>query len=319
MDLVTLLQVVVGNMLIYSTPLILTALGGIFSERSGIVNIGLEGTMVIGAFASAVFNLAFASQFGSWTPWVALIVAAVAGMLYSAIHAFATVYLRADHIISGTVLNLLAPALTVFLCRLMYNEIGQTEIITNYFGKTTIPVLSSIPIIGKIFFTDTFVPAFLAVGLAFVCSVILNKTKFGLRLRSVGEHPQAADTLGINVYHMRFAGVLISGFLAGIGGAIVAQSITLNFSATTITGQGFIAMAAMIFGKWNSVSVMLSALLFGLAQSLGVIGNYIPVIKDIPSIGLTIAPYLITIIVLVGFIGKSEGPAANGKNYVKSK
>ena len=240
-------------------------------------------------------------------------------MLYSSIHAFATVYLRADHIISGTVLNLLAPALTVFLCRLMYNEIGQTEIITNYFGKTTIPVLSSIPIIGKIFFTDTFVPAFLAVGLAFVCSVILNKTKFGLRLRSVGEHPQAADTLGINVYHMRFAGVLISGFLAGIGGAIVAQSITLNFSATTIAGQGFIAMAAMIFGKWNSVSVMLSALLFGLAQSLGVIGNYIPVIKDIPSVGLTIAPYLITIIVLVGFIGKSEGPAANGKNYVKSK
>lgn len=206
MDLVTLLQVVVGNMLIYSTPLILTALGGIFSERSGIVNIGLEGTMVIGAFASAVFNLAFASQFGSWTPWVALIVAAVAGMLYSAIHAFATVYLRADHIISGTVLNLLAPALTVFLCRLMYNEIGQTEIITNYFGKTTIPVLSSIPIIGKIFFTDTFVPAYLAIGLAFVCATVLNKTKFGLRLRSVGEHPQAADTLGINVYHMRFAG-----------------------------------------------------------------------------------------------------------------
>ena len=218
MDLVTLLQVVVGNMLIYSTPLILTGLGGIFSERSGIVNIGLEGTMVVGAFASAVFNLAFAPQFGSWTPWVALGVAALAGMLYSSIHAVATVYLRADHIISGTVLNLLAPALTVFLCRLMYNEIGQTEIITNYFGKTTIPVLSSIPIIGKIFFTDTFIPAYLAIGLSFVCAMILNKTKFGLRLRSVGEHPQAADTLGINVYRMRFSGVLISGFLAGIGG-----------------------------------------------------------------------------------------------------
>ena len=107
----------------------------------------------------------------------------------------------------------------------MYNEIGQTEIITNYFGKTTIPVLSSIPIIGQIFFTDTFLPAYLAIGLAFVCAMILNKTKFGLRLRSVGEHPQAADTLGINVYHMRFAGVLISGFLAGIGGAIVANRL----------------------------------------------------------------------------------------------
>ena len=140
-------------------------------------------------------------------------------MLYSSIHAFATSIPACRHIISGTVLNLLAPALTVFLCRLMYNEIGQTEIITNYFGKTTIPVLSSIPIIGKIFFTDTFVPAFLPVGLAFVCSVILNKTKFGLRLRSVGNILKQLDTLGINVYHMRFAGVLISGFLAGIGGS----------------------------------------------------------------------------------------------------
>ncbi len=140
-----------------------------------------------------------------------------------------------------------------------------------------------------------------------------------MRLRSVGEHPQAADTLGINVYLMRYAGVMISGLLGGIGGAVVAQSITLNFSVTTIAGQGFIAMAAMIFGKWNPISVMGAALFFGFAQSLSVIGNYIPIIQDIPGIYLSILPYVLTVIVLVGFIGKSKGPAANGTTYIKTK
>lgn len=319
MDLTTLLALVVGSMLVYATPLIFTALGGIFSERSGIVNIGLEGIMVMGAFVAIVFNLKFATQFGTATPWIALICAAVAGTLFAGIHAIATIYLRADHIISGTVMNLLAPALAVFLTRMLFEEKGQTEVIAQNFGKTTIPVLSSIPFIGEIFFKDTSLPAYVAILLSIICYLVLFKTRFGLRLRSVGEHPQAADTLGINVYHTRFMGVLLSGFFAGIGGAIVAQSITLNFSATTIAGQGFIAMAAMIFGKWNPIGVMFSALLFGLAQSLSVIGNYIPVIQDVPSVWLTIAPYLITIIVLVGFIGKAEGPAASGTTYIKSK
>lgn len=315
----TVLQIIVSSMLMYSAPLIFTGLGGTFSERSGIVNIGLEGTMVIGAFVAAVFNLNFASQLGVWGVWVTLIVAGLAGVLFSMLHALATVNLRVAHIVSGTVLNMLAPALAIFLVKVLYNQQEQTDILTVGFGRTTIPLLSDIPVIGKIFFTETSLQAYVAILTAFVCYFILFKTTFGLRLRSVGEHPQAADTLGINVYKMRYAGVLISGFLGGIGGAIVTQSITLEFSGTTIIGQGFMAMAAMIFGKWNPITVMLSALLFGLAQSLSVIGNYIPVIQDIPSVWLNIAPYLITILVLVGFVGKSVGPAANGTTYIKSK
>jgi simple sugar transport system permease protein len=147
----------------------------------------------------------------------------------------------------------------------------------------------------------------------------LFKTRFGLRLRSVGEHPQAADTLGINVYLMRYSGVMISGVLGGFGGAVFAQQISVNFSGSTIAGQGFIAMAAMIFGKWNPIGAMLASLFFGLSQSLSVVGTQIPVISSIPSVYLQIAPYVLTILVLAIFLGKSTGPKANGINYIKSK
>ncbi len=319
MDIINVLQLVFSSALVYSAPLILTALGGTFSERSGIVNVGLEGIMVMGAFGSVVFNLTFAPQLGNWTPWVGVVVGGLIGVLFSLLHAVATINLRADHIISGTVINLMAPALAVFLTRVLYDGRGQTDIITKNFGKANIPILENIPVLGPIFFKGTSAPAFVGIGIAVICWFVLFKTRFGLRLRAVGEHPQAADTLGINVYMTKYAGVLLSGLLGGMGGAIQAQAISLNFSASTIAGQGFIAMAAMIFGKWNPLGAMGAAIFFGFAQSLGVIGNYIPIIQDIPSVWLQIAPYLITIIVLVGVIGKSEGPAANGKTYIKSK
>lgn len=318
MNIIGILTLVVSNTLVYSAPLIFAALGGTFSERSGIVNVGIEGIMVMGAFSSIVFNLSFVNVFGNATPWVALLVGGIVGILFSLIHAVATVNLRADHIISSTVLNLLAPALALFLTKVLYQK-GQTEFISKNFGKTSFPILKDIPIIGPIFFTNTLAVAHVGVLVAIISYFIIFKTTFGLRLRSVGEHPQAADTLGINVYLMRYAGVMISGFLGGIGGAIVAQSISLNFSHATIAGQGFIAMAAMIFGKWNPIGVMGAALFFGFSQSLSVIGNYIPIIKDIPNVYLFILPYVLTIVILVGFIGKSKGPAANGTTYVKTK
>ena len=145
------------------------------------------------------------------------------------------------------------------------------------------------------------------------------KTKFGLRLRSVGEHPQAADTLGINVYRMRYLGVMISGALAGIGGAIYAQSVSVNFAVTTIVGPGFIALAAMIFGKWNPIGAMLASLFFGASQSLAVIGNQLPLLKGIPSIYLQIAPYVLTMVVLAAFFGQAVAPKSDGVNYIKSK
>ncbi|WP_027107744.1 ABC transporter permease [Lacticigenium naphthae] len=318
MNVTAVLQNVIASALIYSAPLILTALGGTFSERSGIVNVGLEGIMVMGAFSSVVFNLAMADTFGSLTPWIGMLVGGAIGFVFSFFHAVATVHWRADHIISGTVINLMAPALAVFLTNIIYGA-RQTDFIKARFGFFTFPVLSDIPFIGPILFTNTSLPAFVGIGIAILCWFLLFKTKFGLRLRSVGEHPQAADTLGINVYLMKYAGVLLSGFLGGMGGAIQAQAIASNFSASTIAGQGFISMAAMIFGKWNPLGAMGAAIFFGFAQSLAVTGNYIPVIQDIPSVWLQVAPYIITILALVFVIGKSRGPAANGKTYIKSK
>ena len=295
MSTIELIALILTSTLVYSTPLILTSLGGTFSERSGIVNVGLEGIMVMGAFSSIVFNLTMSPSLGSMTPWIAILVGG-----------------------SGTVINLMAPALGVFLIKAWYGK-GQTDNITQNLGYFSFPGLADIPVIGPIFFKNTFLPAYCAILIAVLAWVIIFKTKFGLRLRSVGENPQAADTLGINVYAMRYSGVLISGLLGGMGGAVFAQSISGNFSAGTIVGQGFISMAAMIFGKWNPLGAMGASLFFGFAQSLSIIGAQLPVISSIPPVLLQIAPYLLTIIVLVVFLGKASGPKANGKNYIKSK
>lgn len=314
----SILTLLISQMLIYSAPLIFTSLGGVFSERSGIVNVGLEGIMVIGAFAGVVFNIEFAETFGKATPFLAVIVGGLAGIVFATIHAIATINFRADHVVSGTVLNLLAPALGVFLVKVFYNK-GQTDSIRESFGKFSFPVLADIPVIGDLFFKNTSLMGYVAILTAFVSWFVLYKTKFGLRLRSVGEHPQAADTLGINVYAMRYAGVLIAGFLGGVGGAVSAQSVNINFSATTIIGSGFIALAAVIFGKWNPIGAMLASLFFGLSQSLAVIGSQLPGLKDIPSVYLQIAPYLITVIALSAFFGQAVAPKADGVNYIKSK
>lgn len=212
MSLVTIFALLVSSMLIYATPLIFTSIGGTFSERSGVVNVGLEGIMVMGAFSGIVFNLEFAQTFGKATPWIAILVGGIVGLIFSLIHALATINFRADHIVSGTVLNLLAPSFAVFLVKVMYGK-GQTDNIQQSFGKFDFPGLSQIPVIGDIFFKNTSLVGYLAVAFSFLAWFVLYKTRFGLRLRSVGEHPQAADTLGINVYLMKYYGVMISGFL----------------------------------------------------------------------------------------------------------
>lgn len=318
MNFITIMALIVSSTLVYSAPLILTSLGGVYSENSGIVNIGLEGIMTIGAFAAIVFNLTFAPSMGSLTPWVGALIGGIAGLIFSILHAVATINFHADHIISGTVLNIMAPPLGVFLIKALYDK-GQTENITANFGYFSFPGLSSIPVIGPIFFKNTSAPAWIAIILAIFMWWLLYKTRFGLRLRSCGENPQAADTMGINVYKMRYIGVLTSGFMGGLGGAIFAEAIAGNFSISTIVGQGFMALAAVIFGKWNPIGAMLSSLFFGFAQSLSIIGNQLPVISNVPAVYMQIAPYVLTIIVLVLFLGKSIAPAADGVNYIKSK
>lgn len=318
MSIVTILALLVSSMLIYATPLIFTSIGGTFSERAGVVNVGLEGIMVMGAFSGIIFNLEFANAFGKATPWIAVLIGGIVGLLFSLLHALATINFRADHIVSGTVLNLLAPSLAVFLVKVFYGK-GQTDNIQASFGKFDFPLLADIPVLGPIFFKNTTIVGYLAIAFSFLAWFIIYKTRFGLRLRSVGEHPQAADTLGINVYLMKYYGVMISGFLGGMGGAIYAQSISVNFAVTTILGPGFISLAAMIFGKWNPIGAMLSSLFFGLSQSLAVIGAQLPLLQKIPAVYLQIAPYLFTIIILAAFFGQSVAPKADGVNYIKSK
>lgn len=311
-----ILTIVVPSTLLWAAPLIFTALGGIFSERSGVVNIGLEGLMVIGAFSSIVFNLTFVDTFGSATPWIALLVAMAAGALFSMLHAVASITFRADHTVSGVAINLLAVGVCLFLVKQIYGK-GETGIIREGFRKIDVPVLKDIPIIGEIFFQNTYWTSFVAIIAAIIGWYVVYKTPFGLRLRSVGEHPMAADTMGINVTKMRYLGVIISGALGGIGGAVYAQSITSNFSHATISGQGFMALAAMIFGKWHPLGALGAGIFFGFAQSISIIGSSLPFLKEIPNVYLLVAPYVLTILALTGFIGRADAPKASGTHYIK--
>ncbi|MDC3416338.1 ABC transporter permease [Aquibacillus salsiterrae] len=316
MTFIDTLQSIIPIALFYSAPLILTSLGGVFSERSGVVNIGLEGLMVMGAFVGIVFNLTFAEVFGAVTPWISILVASIVGAIFSLLHAVASVTFRADQVVSGVAINFLALGLGVFLTKQWYGK-GQTDMVDQPFYTTDIWLLSDIPIVGPIFFQGVYAVSYVAILLAFVAWYILFKTSFGLRLRSVGEHPMAADTNGINVYLMRYIAVFISGALGGLGGSVFALTIAFNFSQATIVGQGFMSLAAVIFGKWHPLGALGAALFFGFAQTLSVVGSSIPFLADVPSVYLTIAPYLLTILALAGFIGRAEAPKANGQPYIK--
>lgn len=318
MSILQILEIIIPSAIFFSAPLIYTALGGVFCERAGVVNIGLEGLMVIGAFSAIVFNLSFSRILGDFTPWVAIIVAMIVSGLFSLLHAVASISLRADQVVSGVAINFLGLGLSMFLVKLWYGK-GQTDQIREEFNKIDIPILSDIPILGRLLFSNGYYPAYLAFIIAIVAWYIVFKTPFGLRLRSVGEHPMAADTMGINVAKMRYIAVVISGALAGIGGAVFAQVISRIFTHTTISGQGFIALAAMIFGKWHPIGAMGAALFFGFAQSLSIVGQTIPFLKGIPSVYFYITPYVLTILALTGFIGRAEAPKASGTPYIKGK
>lgn len=318
MSLLEVLYFLVPAAIFYAAPLIVTAIGGVFSERSGVVNIGLEGLMVMGAFIGILFNLSFVHIFGAGTPWMALLAAMIVASLFSLLHAVASITFRADHVVSGVAINLLAIALCLYLVKMIYGK-GQTDFIQERFLRDDIPFLKNIPILGPMFFQNVYATSVLAIAIAILAWVVLYFTPFGLRLRAVGEHPMAADTMGINVTRMRYIAVMISGGLAGIGGAIYSQSISLDFSHSTINGQGFMALAALIFGKWHPLGAMGAALFFGFAQALSIVGGSIPYIEDVPNVFLLILPYVLTILALAGFIGKAHAPKALGTSYIKGK
>ncbi|PUB18203.1 ABC transporter permease [Paenisporosarcina sp. OV554] len=316
MSFLEILYFLIPAAIAYAAPLIVTAIGGVFSERSGVVNIGLEGLMVMGAFIGILFNLTFVNVFGESTEWIALLAAMVVAALFSLLHAVASVSFRADQVVSGVAINLLAVALCLFLVKMIYDK-GQTDFVQERFLRDDIPFLKDIPILGPMFFQNVYWTSVLAIGIAILAWVVLYYTPFGLRLRAVGEHPMAADTMGINVTRMRYIAVMISGGLAGIGGAIYSQSISLDFGHSTINGQGFMALAAMIFGKWHPLGAMGAAVFFGFAQALSIVGGSLPYISEIPSVFLLILPYVLTILALAGFIGKANAPKALGTPYIK--
>ena len=271
-------------------PLALPALGATFSERGGVVNIALEGILLIGAFATTVIT------FYTQQPLLGILAGITAGIFVAVIHSFASITFKADQIVSGIAINLFALGITKFSCQIIFNSSSNSSRIV---GLEEFPLLLN-PIVLA------------AILLTFVSHFFLYKTGFGLRLRAVGEHPEAADTLGISVTKLRYSGVLISGALAGLGGAWLAldqHSFTDGMSA----GRGFIALAAMIIGKWKPIGAVTASLFFGVAESL--------VIQfqggSIPTQFIQMIPYVMTMIVLAGFIGKAIPPAADGVAYEK--
>lgn len=302
MDKVILL---LGITLMYSTPLVFGALGGVISERSGVTNIGIEGMMVIGAITAAT------TSYFTDNPWLAFLAAGAAGAVVALLHAVASVSFAADQTVSGVAINLLAPGIALFSCRRFFD------------GGATTPIVTKLPkVFGDGWMTDTpwanlnvNVSTLIAFLACLIMWFVLYKTKWGLRVRAVGEHPAAADTLGVNVYKIRYVCVLISGMLAGFGGASVTIGIISQFTPTAIAGQGFIALAAVIFGKWTPFGTYGACLLFGATQALTIIlggGQSI-----IPSSILAMLPYVMTIIVLVLFVGRSVAPKADGIPYIK--
>ncbi len=307
--------------LIFSTPIIITSLGGLFSERSGVVNIALEGLMMVGAFAGATATVLLEPNFVdgfNWAPWIGLFVGILAGVLVSLIHAYLSVNLGADQVISGTGINLFAIGFTVYLAQVIFGQ-QRTKTFRTGFTKETIPGLSEIPFIGEVFFTNIYVTVYIAFILVFVTWYIVYKTPFGLRLRATGEHPHAADSMGINVYKMRYIGVMLSGAFAGLGGAVMVLTQDTQYTAFSIHGTGFIALAALIFGKWKPFGVLGASLFFGFSQILSLYSTDIPLISELPLEFFKALPYFITIVALVLFSSRAVGPKAAGEPYDKSK
>lgn len=300
------ITLLIGVTLMYSTPLIFGALGGVISERSGVINIGIEGMMTIGAFVGAAVG------YYSGNPWAGVLCAGIAGGALALLHGIASISFRADQTISGVAINLLGPALAVFFCRLTFD--GAT---VSYPVPNKLPKLLGSGVRGMKANLNIDIMVLVALAFAAAMWFVLYRTKWGMRILAVGENPAAADTLGINVYRTRYICVILSGILAGIGGSAVTLGIVAQFSQTAIAGQGFIALAAVIFGKWKPQGVYKACLIFGFAQALTVVlgGGTI----SIPTEILAMLPYVLTVVSLIMFVGKSVAPKADGVAYVKGK
>ena len=323
--------------IIYTIPLILVALAGVFAERSGIINLALEGIMIIGAFAGAWFirsiqEAGFQEKNAQWLLLLTMLVTAMAGALFSLLLSFSAVKMKADQTIGGTALNLLAPALVLFLVNILFQ---QNTLNLRYDAPSWFMLFKTdfgfdkkadIGLLGDIFINKVYLTTYIGIAIYVILSIILYKTKFGLRLRACGEHPQAADSVGINVYKMRYIGTTISGALAGLGGFIYALTTSNGTANGDVAGFGFLALAVMIFGNWKPGNIAVVGFLFGLLKCVAASAGTLDINGDgvflLANLGLSnyvynMIPYVITLIVLAFTSKKSRAPKAEGIPYDK--
>lgn len=303
----TFLTELLSSSLRMTTPILYTAMGEVFSERAGITNIGLGGIMVIGAVSSFISVSLTGSLF------LGVLIAILCGILINSLFAYCVIYRNSDQIVMGMALNILAAGFASFLYRAVFG-ISQTPEKIEGFQPIHIPVLADIPVLGEVLFHQNIL-LYLAFLLVPVCSFVLFRTPFGLKLRSVGEYPKAADSMGIKVYRQRFLGCIIGGAFGAVGGAYLSVAYMNMYVDNLVSGRGYIALAAVIFGKWKPKGVLLATLLFGFTDALQM--RLQAMSLGIPYQFMAMLPYLVTMIALVCFVGKSVGPAANTVNYVR--
>lgn len=300
----------------YTVPLLAASLGGLFSERSGVVNIGLEGLMVMGMFVSAITIFYLQPALGVGALWLGLIAGTLGAAVFSLLHAVACVTLKANQVISGTAINMIAGSMTVFLAR---NIRGSGNIgITMGFIPKDIPILSRIPLLGPMLFSRTYVTTWVVLVILLVSWLVIYKTPFGLRLRACGEHPQTADAAGINVYRIRYIAVVLSGALAGLAGSVMLVTYSGEFNGS-VAGLGFLALAALIFGQWKPLGVLGATFFFGFAATVANVSQAIPELSKIPGLVLKAFPYVVTLIALILFSRSSQAPRAAGEPFDKGK
>jgi ABC-type uncharacterized transport system permease subunit len=312
-----MLYLLLRQTMYFSIPLLIVALGGMFSERSGVTNIALEGIMVMGGFTGIYFINQMQSQMsGQWLLVLAIFIVMAGGLLLSLPHAYASVNLKADQVISGTALNMFAPAFVIYIARMIQPSGIANVSFKNTFFIHEVPVLCDIPVIGDILFKNTYITTFLGFFILIVSAIVLYKTRFGMRLRACGEHPHAADSVGINVYKMRYIGVMISGVLAGLGGLVLTVPISTEFKGA-VNGYGFLALAVLIFGQWKPMRILWASLFFGFMQTISAAYSAIPFLLNlnIPSEFFKMTPYIATLIVLAFSSKSSKAPKAVGQPY----
>lgn len=317
------METIIIDGLSYALPLFIIAIGGIYSERSGVINLALEGLLGFGAFTGGLFVALFAKHFSnqSWPIYLSFLAAAIGGGIFALLHALLTIQFKANQVISGVVVNIVSVALTGFLTSQInasvFNQ-PSNRFQLSVLPRVTIPVLSDIPVLGAIF-KNVYPFSFMIVVLFIVFWYIFRLSRYGMHLRACGDNPQAVDAAGINVNRTRFWAVLISGALSGVGGMSFAYSISTNFSPAIYMGAGYLAIAALIFGNWNIMPTLFACLIFGFARS----GAYqlmreLALPSSFSDLAMTI-PYILTLLLLIFFSKTNRAPRALGEIYDKSK